>query len=144
MTQHSFPTAFKSRYYVEYRDWDAHFKVDYDTHKNPINLKKIKLTLQYLKQRSYEVTSIKAFETGRGHHLRVWTNGIDIPAYTVLRIQAMFGDDPIRQRFNMRRVRRREDGWNVLWNEKWRNGKLLSNEMFDERLTQQIKRMIPS
>lgn len=142
MIRHSFPHVFKSRYYVERTDWDAHFKVDYDTHKNPLSLTKIKRTFEYLKKRCYQVTRVKAYETGRGHHLRVWTNGHDLPAWTVLRIQSMFGDDPIRQRFNERRVRRREDAWNVLWNEKWRNGKLLSNEVFDERLTKQIERMI--
>lgn len=141
--KHSFPFAFKSRYYQERDGWDAHFKVDYDTHKNPISIKRIGETFQYLKKRDYTITRVEVFETGRGHHLRVWTNGKDLPAWTVLRIQRMFGDDPIRQRFNERRVRRREDGWNVLWNVKFRNGKTISREVLDQHMTEKAKRLIP-
>lgn len=139
---HSFPFVFKSRYYEERHGWNAHFKVDYDTHKNPLNFTKIKSTFAYLRSRKYIVKRVEVLETGRGHHLRVWTTATDIPAWTVLRIQRMFGDDPIRQRFNERRVRRREDGYNVLWNVKYRNGKIISQEVFSPDLTIQATRLI--
>jgi hypothetical protein len=142
--------AFKSRYYVETRDHDADIKVDYDSHKNPPNLAEIREAAAWLKRRSYKVRRVIGYTTGRGYHVRIWLvwgakeTGHIVPPYTVLRMQRMMGDDPVRARFNECRVRRQENGWNVLWTEKWRNGLKVSEERVDNVLTKQLERIFTS
>lgn len=147
--RNSHPMAFKSRLYIERYGWDADIKVDIDDHKNPFRISNLRVTAKWLKSRSYLIKRVVGYKTGRGSHIRIWfvagssdTGGIDVPPYTVLRVQAMLGDDPVRQRFNMRRVRRHEDGWNVLWTEKWRNGELVSKETIDPVLTRTLERVL--
>lgn len=146
----SYPMAFKSRYYVESRDHDADIKVDYDSHKNPPDIETIREAAAWLKRRSYRVRRVVGYNTGRGHHVRIWfvlgykESGHIVPPFTTLRVQRMMGDDPVRSRFNERRVRRHENGWNVLWCEKWRNGVKVSEERVDHVFTRQLERIFVS
>lgn len=151
----SFPHSFKSRYYVEKEHWNAHVKVDYDSDRNPPNLEDWRKTAAWLKRQATHVDRVSVFRTAKGFHLRMWlvrrvcpygvrvttVSDVDSKPWTILRIQKMLGDDPMRQRFNERRVRRKEDGWNVLWNEKWRNGRLLYRETEDTVLTREAERI---
>ncbi len=138
------PDAFKSRLYIEKRDWHADIKVDIDDHKNPFRVSDVHATAKWLKSRRYKVKRVTGYKTGRGWHIRMWfdgglSDGHNVPPYTVLRVQAMLGDDPVRQKFNMRRVRRHEDGFSVLWTEKWRNGELVSKETLDSKFTKLLE-----
>lgn len=144
----SAPYAFKSRYYVEHTGWDADFKVDYDGHKNPIDFRKVRVAAAWLRKRNYVVRAVSAYRTAKGWHLRVWLEKFGanepVPPYTALRVQRLFGDDPVRARFNERRVRRGENGWNVLFNEKHRNGKLIYREELNQALTSRFERILKS
>jgi len=141
-TEHpSFPHAFKSRYYVERGDgWDATVKVDYDG-RNPLSIRKIMSAKKMIDRLRLVATRAEVSRTKKGHHLRVWLrspHGRPVPARTILRLQAVFGDDPMRQKFNTARVRRDEPGWNVLFTCKYRNGILLYREEADAEKTIEV------
>lgn len=144
----SYSRAFKSLLYREFKEADATFKVDYDTARNPLRILQIRRTLVWLRSRGINIVRARVYRTRKGWHLRLWGSPVPgrgrIGPWTVLRTQSMLGDDPIRQKFNECRVRRHEDGWNVLWNEKWRNGRLISQETRDhqqeKRVNQEIER----
>lgn len=139
--RHAAPHAFKSRYYHERENWDAAVKVDWDTDKNPIAVPALLHLRAYLDKRRVRITRAEVYRTAKGYHLRAWTSR-ELGPYETLRAQAAAGDDPVRQMFNARRVRRREDFWNVLWNEKWRNGRLIYREELDEQWTNNAKRIL--
>lgn len=132
--------AFKSSFFIEDTHWDAQVKVDYDTKVNPINIKLIAKFIYKIVTKKINGISgytVKVFKTGKGHHLRIWfyRSSLDpIPATTILRFQRELNDDPMRQKFNKARVRRGEPYWNVLWNLKIRNGKIISKEECDTEL----------
>jgi hypothetical protein len=141
MTSHSpstkFPShkhAFKSSFFTESEYWDADVKVDYDTKVNPISIIRIaKFLKRTLSKNAHGIAGyrIYIFKTGKGHHVRIWwsrSNLLHIPATAVLRFQRDLNDDPMRQKFNAARVKRGEPYWNVLWNIKIRNGKIVSKE----------------
>lgn len=146
----SYPHAFKSSIYIEDEYENAHVKVDFDTHKNPISIPRIVRALSNAihfrhavtgTKTTFQIASVMVFVTGRGHHLRLWFTapmGV-IPATTLLRIQASCNDDAKRQAFNAARVKRGEAGWNVLWRSKWKNGKPLSKETLDVGLTAELR-----
>jgi len=131
---HTNPHAFKSSYYVEREGYDADIKVDWDTQRNPIKPSSMKKTRAWLDSRGIRVLEATVFKTAKGWHLRAWTEA-RLGAYTTLRVQSMLDDDPVRQLFNARRVRRKEHGWNVLWNAKFRNGRNIYREERDKRWT---------
>lgn len=131
---HTAKNAFKSRYYVENIEHDADVKVDWDGNRNPIRPRALRGLRAYLDSRSVKVTCAKVYKTSKGWHLRAWTSR-RLGPYETLRAQSAAEDDPMRQRFNTRRVRRRERGWNVLWNKKYRNGQLIYREEIDTSWT---------
>ena len=144
----SYPHAFKSKLYVEHELADATLKVDYDTNRNPFSVRRVLRALDSpavkrdLARNGATIRYVMVFTTGRGHHLRIWLavpTRRPFPARVTLRIQATLGDDPMRQKFNAARVRRGEGGWNCLWRLKYRNGKILSQEVFDETATESIR-----
>jgi hypothetical protein len=139
--------AYKSMFYCENQYADATLKVDYDTNRNPLSLARVARVFASrafstaLSRNMVAVSRAMVFKTGRGHHLRVWLTRLrnqPFPARTTLRLQAMLGDDPMRQRFNAARVRRGEKHWNVLWSMKSRNGKIVSREVVDEEMMDAI------
>jgi hypothetical protein len=145
--------AYKSMFYAEDRYSDATIKVDYDTNRNPFHVNKVRTafgpksqaSLAALERRKIVISRVMVFTTRKGHHIRIWIANADlapVPAPTILRVQAALGDDPERQRFNAIRVRRGEPCWNVLWRLKIRNGKVLSREVYDKRLTDVVAEMI--
>jgi hypothetical protein len=131
---HTSRRAFKSRYYIEEIDTDADVKVDWDGNRNPIRVRALRSLRRYLDSRSVTVNCAKVFVTSKGWHLRAWTSR-RLGPYETLRAQSAAEDDPMRQRFNARRVRRKERGWNILWNAKHRNGQLIYREEADESWT---------
>lgn len=139
--RHSAPYAFKSRYYVEHTDWDADIKVDYDSNRNPLRMRVVRKAALWLERRRIFVDRLAVSRTAKGVHLRAWTS-TPLGPYTVLRVQALLGDDPMRQCFNAARVRRKEPNWNVLFNEKWRNGRLLYREALSPELTERVARIL--
>lgn len=126
--------AFKSSFFIEDTDWNADVKVDYDTKVNPISINRIaKFIHSTVNKNVHYITGYRAniYTTGKGHHLRIWwikSSLLYIPATATLRFQRDLNDDPMRQKFNTARVRRGEPYWNVLWNLKIRNGKIVSKE----------------
>ncbi len=144
----SHPTAFKSSFFIEDKDWDAVVKVDYDSKVNPISTTRIAKFIKRIVYDNENVYSIigciyKVFKTAKGHHLRIWFHRENckkiITATSILRFQRDLNDDPMRQRFNSARVRRGEPYWNVLWNLKMRNGKIISQEIEDYELSREIE-----
>jgi hypothetical protein len=142
-TNPSRPNVFKSKIYRETLHWDATLKIDYDTHRNPFSLPRLKRATPAL-QRMGVIAGVRVDRTKRGHHLRIWltpharwTVGYTgkLPAATVLRLHGVLNDDPRRMVFNRIRIRRREPNWNVLWNEKIRNGVVWMREEYDAELT---------
>lgn len=132
---------FKSRYYFERADPLNDIKVDYDFNRNPIQWRHLSRVAGKLFRRPIELVRLEAYRTSKGAHLRGWTLAA-LGHYSILRVQKLLGDDPIRQQFNRRRVRRGEKNWNVLWNEKWRNGICVSREVYDEELTQRFREVL--
>ena len=132
----SFPNSFTSKFYIEITGWDAHLKVDHDG-PNPFSLRRLRAARSAL-LRVGPVKTITVYKTTKGHHIRIWFAPLvkRLSAATALRLQALLGDDPKRQKFNARRVRRREVGWNILWNSKTRNGRVEMLERVDAELTQ--------
>lgn len=141
MNPHAANHAFKSRYYVEKENADADVKVDWDDNRNPIKERLLRETRRWLDGRKIRIERLMILETAKGWHLRAWTSK-RLGAYTTLRVQTMLGDDPVRQRFNARRVKRKERSWNVLWNEKWRNGQLIYREELNEEWTQRANTLL--
>jgi len=144
-TSPSHKHAFKSSFFTESEHWDAHVKVDYDTKVNPISVNRIaKFIHETIKKNVHGITgyTVKIFTTGKGHHLRIWwirKSLLPIPATSILRFQRDLNDDPMRQKFNQARVRRGEPYWNVLWNLKIRNGKIVSKEERCQSLETEIE-----
>lgn len=126
----SFPNAVKRSFFIETEGWDANIKVDYDTKRNPIKTRNLSNTAKYMSKHKISVTNCEVSKTRKGYHLRVWLSK-PIGPYTTLKLQSMLGDDPMRQIFNARRVRNKRDGWNVLFNEKWRGKTLAWKESLD-------------
>lgn len=144
--------AFKSMFYFEKEYSDANIKCDYDTNRNPFSIRKIIqiLKLNPLKRQKFYPFEGLVLTTKKGFHLRVWYCHVDeynvqlancvkkIPANSILRMQELLNDDPERQRFNKIRVRKGEKCWNILWNCKFRNGKVISKEEAHEEYTRQL------
>jgi hypothetical protein len=108
--------------------------------RNPISVATMAEARVLLDQLGLAVGRVDVRATTKGHHLRAWLRWASgstrpVPASTVLRLHAALGDDPMRQEFNERRVRREEPGWNVLWREKHRNGVVVMREEPDEAWT---------
>ena len=139
--RHSHPHAFKSRYYLERDGWDAAVKVDWDGNRNPITRRALRALRAYLDGRRVVVTRAEVYRTAKGWHLRAWTSR-PLGPHETLRAQAAAEDDPVRQKFNRCRVRRREDFWNVLWNEKHRNGRLIYREESEPAWTETARRIL--
>lgn len=136
--QHAAPYAFKSRLYREGYGWEANVKVDWDGGRNPITLRALRALRAYLESRHVRTYRAEVYRTAKGWHLRAWTSRALGP-YETLRAQSAAEDDPVRQKFNAKRVRRKENFWNVLWNEKWRNGHLIYREEWDDTWTQKAR-----
>lgn len=139
----SFPFAVKRSFFIEREGWDANIKVDYDDNKNRILARNVRSASKFLKKKKLLVKKVKVSRTGKGYHLRIWLDK-DIGPYTTLRIQSILGDDPERQRFNLIRVRKKMNGWNVLFTEKWRGKSLVWVDEFDEAKTKMVWRKIMS
>jgi len=146
--QASYPFSFKEALYVElpsphepHKDtWSASIKVDYDVARNPLRIATWKLVAKYLRSRNIRVTRAFVGRSRKGFHLRLWVEpyiggSTYKGCYTVLRIQEMLQDDPVRQSFNRGRVARKRPGWNVLFTHKFHNCELTSCEKFDPVLT---------
>ncbi len=132
--------VFKSFFCIEDKYSDATLKVDYDTNRNPFDVRKVIRVLKNIKK-DFTILEVMVFTTGKGHHLRAWIERADgkiIGAKTILGIQSLLDDDPKRQKFNAARVRRREPYWNVLWRLKIRNGKTVSKEQPCVDISQKI------
>jgi hypothetical protein len=137
----SFPNAVKRTFFIEREGWDANIKVDYDDNKNRISVKRIREASLFIKKKKIEVIRVKVSRTGKGYHLRIWLNK-PIGPYTTLKIQSILGDDPERQRFNLIRVRKKMNGWNVLFTEKWRGKTIVWIDEFDAAKTRLVWRKI--
>ena len=137
----SFPNAVKRSFFIEREGWDATIKVDYDDNKNRISSSKIRKASDFLRKKKLTVTKVKVSRTGKGYHLRLWLDK-EIGPYTTLRIQSILGDDPERQKFNLKRVRRKLNGWNVLFTEKWRGRNIVWKDEFDSDKTKFVWRKI--
>lgn len=131
----SFPIMVKRRYDIERDGWNAHIKVDYD--KKHIPMRRVGRVASFLSKRKLAVVGADVRTTRKGYHLRIWLDK-DIGPYTALRAQEILGDDPMRQRFNRKRVRKQKPGWNVLFNEKWRGEKCIMREEKDEAMTGRV------
>lgn len=150
--QSSYRFSFKEALYVEMPSphptvadtWDASVKVDYDTARNPIRVRDWKNTAEYLKKHGYTVTRAFVGRSRKGWHLRLWLDPVIGGAtyngcYTVLKLQEMLGDDPIRQRFNRGRVRRKRPGWSILFTHKFHNCELTSCEVYNPEWTKKAQ-----
>jgi len=133
----SFPNAVKRSFFIEREGWDATIKVDYDDNKSVISTKRLKATAEFLEKKKIGVIRVEVAKTTHGHHLRMWLDK-EIGPYTTLRIQAMLGDDPERQKFNRIRVRKKMNGWNVLFNAKYRGKTLAWKEDLDDENSKTI------
>lgn len=139
----SFRNSFKSRLYLEIDGWDAAVKIDHDGG-NPFSIQRLRRLHGSILAAIGPVRDVAVYRTAKGHHVRIWAHPWTrvVTARAILRIQALLGDDPKRQKFNARRVRRREAGWNVLWNTKLRNGHVVMVETFDVELTVQARKVL--
>jgi len=150
--------AVKRSFYIEKEDWDATIKVDYDTNRNPISIRRIRSVAKFLHKHKLDIVKIVVSTTRKGYHLRIWLDK-PIGPYRTLRIQSLLGDDPQRQKFNRIRVRRKMNFWNILFNQKWIGKTLawkespdqlmtklvwskLSEEKYDDEWTQRIGRVL--
>lgn len=149
------PNAFKSWYATEGSGWTADIKVDYDlpdgtalgTGNRPKEpgAQRVKA---YLKRQGFVVRALRAYTTRKGLHLRIWMRTkpeVEVRLLDweeVLQIQEWLNDDARRRDFNQIRVNRLEDGWNVLWSEKWHSGELISGERFDPEWTATFARWL--
>lgn len=141
--------VYKSKVYREIgARWSASLKVDHDA-RNRFSLPRFRRALPALR-RMGTITLVRVYTTAKGHHLRVWmvghrarcAPGTDrLPATSILRLQALLGDDPIRQKWNAARVRRGEPFWDVLWTIKLRNGVVTMRETLDPILTAAAERI---
>jgi hypothetical protein len=135
----SFPNAAKRRYDIERSGWNAHIKVDYDEKRIPMF--RVKRVALFLSRGRLTVLHAEVCETRKGYHLRIWLDRA-IGPYTALKAQEILGDDPMRQKFNRKRVRKHRPGWNVLFNEKWRGEKCIMREEKDDQLSATLLEML--
>lgn len=166
--QCSYPYAVKAAWYEELvtchvpiaSTWDASLKCDYDRigdsrkrdkankkdKANPIRISNLNRTAEYLRKHGFKVTRVHVGRTRKGFHVRIWLDpyvgGSSFKGmYTVLKLQAMLGDDPFRQAFNASRVRRKRRGWNILFTSKIHNGVITSREVFDLDWTLKVSKI---
>ena len=96
------------------------------------------------------IKDAKAWRTSRGIHVRIWLKETVHPITAVL-IQALMGSDYARETYNAIRVynltlhpkrysKTAEELWNVLYYKKIEKGKVTSREMFDSKLTEELRR----
>jgi len=131
----SFPIMVKRRYDIERDGWNAQIKVDYD--EKHIPMRRVQRVAGFFAKRRLNVLDADVRATRKGFHLRIWLDK-DIGQYTALKAQEILGDDPMRQKFNRKRVRKKKPGWNVLFNEKWRGEKCIMREEKDETMTNRV------
>lgn len=64
----------------------------------------------------FEVVEERFYRSdGGGHHVRLWIDHILAPCEVSL-LQAIMGSDPVREGFNLRRIRAGQQNWNLLFN----------------------------
>lgn len=132
------PGRFKSWFAREEEGWTATLKVDFDDERNVPTEQGTRYAGRFLARRGFRLVEIKAYRTRKGLHLRVWLshpNGRQLTERQILGLQQELGDDPVRCRFNRERVEDGETGWNVLWSEKWHNGRRVMCETSDPEWT---------
>lgn len=145
------PNAFKSWYATESAGWTADIKVDYDFDENRPSERGATMAYRYLRRQGFVVHALRAYTTRKGLHLRMWVRALRDPMQTdaklrllewdeILQIQEWLNDDARRRDFNQMRVTRLEQGWNVLWSEKWHSGSMISSECFDAEWTATFSR----
>jgi hypothetical protein len=152
--QCSYPLAVKLACYVEtgtakgavQPTWDASLKIDFD-HGNPIRKRLLVHAAKEIVCSGYKISRLFVGKTRKGHHVRIWLDpyiggSTNKGQYTVLRFQRLLGDDPIRQRFNRGRVRRKRKGWNILFTAKVHNGMVTSAEEYDPEMTTRVAKAL--
>lgn len=136
---------FKSWVAIEVYGSSAHVKVDYDRSKLTMSRNENWPTRDKFDalngKSSARFVDAVGYRTTKGLHLRAWTDGkLDDPV--ILWIQRLLGDDPRRQAFNAARVTKNLTNWNVLWNVKIRNGRVVSREVHDPVWTDRFRRWL--
>lgn len=119
-------------------------KIDIDTPTNWETYCK-NLTLLNINLKPYiQLISAEAYSTTKGKHLYFTTEQeISTPLLTIL-LQLLLESDKRREMFNLKRILdgrpdlMNNDSWNVLFKEKYKQGKKVSQETPDEQLTQQL------
>lgn len=91
-------------------------KLDYD-HDNWFQLYDERMRiLKWLFE--FEVLKERFFESkGGGHHVRVWID-MELQPREISLFQTILGSDPVREAFNLRRIRAGQKNWNVLFTPK--------------------------
>lgn len=147
----SLPNAFKSWYATEGAGWTADIKVDFDFNDGEGNRPKeagAQRVKMYLARQGFCVRAVRVYATRKGLHLRAWVRCLRVDEVRpldweeILQIQEWLNDDPKRRDFNQIRVSHLEEGWNVLWSEKWHSGELISSESFDPEWTATFARWL--
>jgi len=65
---------------------------------------------------NFEVVKEKFYKSSGGnHHVRVWLDTL-LSHHEICLFQAILGSDPIREAFNLRRIRAGQKNWNILFN----------------------------
>jgi hypothetical protein len=126
-------------------------KLDFDQrHRSKrLDIKRIGWVARFFR---LQVGDVKAWRTANGIHVKIWVKEKLHPLFAVL-VQSLMGDDYARCAYNACRVLNLManpskhgyppiafDCWNVLYYKKVTKGEVVSQEKFDEKLTEKLRR----
>ena len=131
--------------------WSAQIKIDYDRVPVWRNLRQLAV---WLRARRLRVTRTEGYRnqptnsdpqacrTRRSYHVRIWLDG-RFTTRTILRAQAIAGDDTDRHAMNVARVRARVDPWNLLFTKRFQDSVLVAEEVHDTETTRHLRAIFP-
>ena len=80
------------------------------------------------------ISEVQVHDTNKGYHIYLYFEK-EIPDMAIVAIQAILGSDWRRETYNARRVTNGTPAWNVLFIKKSKDGKVISEEKFNQAIT---------
>lgn len=124
-------------------------KLDFDTKyvQKRMSINRIKYVVKMMR---LKIKDVVAYRTANGIHVEITLKQFVHPITAVL-IQALMNSDYAREVYNAIRAynltihpedysQTAHEGWNVLYEEKYVDGKMVSKEEFDKKLTRKLRR----
>jgi len=128
--------------------WTDEIKLDFDRGgQKRMSIKRIGYIARLLR---LPIESVEAFRTSKGVHVKMKLKE-EVHPITAVLIQSLMGSDYAREAYNAIRVYNlalnpekysstAHETWNVLFEEKYVDGRVVSREEYDDKLTKRLRR----